>query len=222
MTRPIVWPKASTAITEAAGNKTSDRNAMERLFNFVKMNDRDVDRLHRLGCLTTSTFAHPSLDGDVADTDFLRRTMRHRRVARLIKRTSGELHIFFMSDLENDNVVVADMLSADKTIHDFLENGDKTQRATFYCHARYNSVHRVIEDRQYHERLQVKVIDSSRLTAGSGARPIRCGAHRSAAMWWIAAWPTWPGVLWPMRPLWRRPCPSCPGSRWHGRASPCT
>lgn len=151
--------------TEAAGNKTSDRNAMERLFNFVKMNDRDVDRLHRLGCLTTSTFAHPSLDGDVADTDFLRRTMRLRRVARLIKRTSGELHIFFMSDLENDNVVMADMLSADKTIHDFLENGDKTQRATFYCHARYNSVHRVIEDRQYHERLQVKVIDSSRLTA---------------------------------------------------------
>ena len=48
----------------------------------------------------------------------------------------------------------------DLTICNFTTKG----KVKFYCHARYNSIHRVIEDELTNERMEVKVVDSSHIS----------------------------------------------------------
>lgn len=80
-------------------------------------------------------------------------------VARLIRQTNNKIHLFFLSDNETDNIQSVGVLKNDLTI---LEKA-KDYECKFYCHARYNSIHRVIEDEQLHDNITVKVVDSSHI-----------------------------------------------------------
>lgn len=80
-------------------------------------------------------------------------------VVRLIRKTNNKIHLFFMSDNEIDNIQSVGVLKNDMTI---LEKA-KDFECKFYCHARYNSIHRVIEDEQFHDNITVKVVDSSHI-----------------------------------------------------------
>ena len=71
----------------------------------------------------------------------------------------SQLHIFFLSRNEEENIQAISVLARDTTI---LSNGDITQK--LYCHARQNGLNRVIENIAVKRGLDVRIIDSSHLS----------------------------------------------------------
>lgn len=143
---------------------TSVKNGMERLFNFLSLKNNDLERLQDLDCLTTSTYAdlaHLNIDFEGGE-DVLRQRLDLRQLARIIrKKTKGHVHLFFLGDDASDNIQGVGNMKRDNTILEYA-NGSG-HMVTLYCRARYNSIHRVIEDEQQHDSLEVKVIDSSHI-----------------------------------------------------------
>lgn len=73
----------------------------------------------------------------------------------------SRLHVFLLSDNEDENIRGLINISCDSTILSLATIfGDKMK---FYCHARYNGPNRVIEDLAIRKKLNVEIIDSSRL-----------------------------------------------------------
>ena len=71
----------------------------------------------------------------------------------------SQLHIFFLSKNEDENIRAISVLARDTTI---LSNSDITQK--LYCHARQNGLNRVIENIAVKRGLDVRIIDSSHLS----------------------------------------------------------
>lgn len=144
---------------------TSERNGMERLFNFLSLKNKDLDRLQDLRCLTTNSFESPALL-NIPEEAILEKQLRLRALSRMIRsRRTKEVHFFFLSDDETENIQSVANLKRDKTLIDILpkEGSTEKKKVLLYCHARYNSVHRVIEDEQLNSNMEVKVIDSSHI-----------------------------------------------------------
>lgn len=72
----------------------------------------------------------------------------------------SELHVFFFSEKEDENIKAMSVLAMDATINEL--NGVIKQK--FYCHARQNGLNRVIEDIAVKRGLEVRIIDSSHLS----------------------------------------------------------
>ena len=138
---------------------------MERLFNFLSLRNKDLDRLKELDCVTTNTYSNlASLELEtnekVASIDILQKELRLPSLCRFLKKTDKTLHIFFLSDDDGGNIQCVANLLRDANIQSFANRG----KVNLYCHARYNSVHRVIEDEQQHKNIEVKVVDSSHIS----------------------------------------------------------
>lgn len=71
----------------------------------------------------------------------------------------AELHAFFLSENEDENIRAMSILAQDETINAGV--GKIKQR--FYCHARRNGLNRVIEDVSVKRGLDVRIIDSAHL-----------------------------------------------------------
>lgn len=71
----------------------------------------------------------------------------------------SQLHIFFLSKNEEENIQAISVLARDATI---MSNSNITQK--FYCHARQNGLNRVIENIAVKKGLEVRIIDSSHLS----------------------------------------------------------
>lgn len=69
----------------------------------------------------------------------------------------AELHVFFLSDNEDENIRSVSTLAQDETINAGV--GKIVQR--FYCHARRNGLNRVVEDIAVKKGLEIRVIDSA-------------------------------------------------------------
>ena len=155
--------------TNSDGDTTSVRNGMERLFNFLSLKNKDLNRLLELECLTTSMFVDLATMSVTKDADgcgdILRKTLGMRLLCRIMRRkTTRELHVFFLSDDEEANIKSVAQLRSDRTLLQFVEEGAAAGRKVIlYCHTRNNSIHRVIEDEQLRPEVMVKVVDSSRL-----------------------------------------------------------
>ena len=153
--------------TNHDGETTSVKNGMERLFNFLSLKNNDLERLMELDCLTTSTYtdlAHLSLQGtdSLSYPDILGNHLSLKQLARIIRhKTTGSVHLFFLTDDAAINIQAVGNLKRDSTINTIADDGKK---ALFYCQARYNSVHRVIEDEQLHDNITVKVVDTSHIS----------------------------------------------------------
>ena len=142
------------------------KNGMERFFNFLTLKNKDLDRLKELDCVSTSTYSNLATVDTKPDegtilSDVLHDRLRLSSLRRIIrKKAKGTMHIFFLSENEEENIQAVANLRNDLTIHNFAEKG----KVIFYCHARYNSIHRVIEDELTNEKMEVKVIDSSHIS----------------------------------------------------------
>ena len=122
----------------AADNKALLSIASSRISDLSKADieaDNDV-----LGCIGTGLLA--------------------RIVRSMHKSENAEAHFFILSDNDTDNLNMAGVMRLDANIKAAAEQGVRT---TIYCHARYNSTHRVIEDEACGENIDVRIIDSSRL-----------------------------------------------------------
>lgn len=71
----------------------------------------------------------------------------------------SQLHIFFLSKNEDENIQSISVLAKDTTI---MSNSAITQK--LYCHARQNGLNRVIENMAVKRGLDVRIIDSSHLS----------------------------------------------------------
>lgn len=146
--------------TNHANDADGEPNGMERLFNFLSLKNQDLEWLRELDCLTTSTYTDLTVKS--SSTDILKQHFGLKTVAQIIRRkTTGALHLFVLTDNPNANILTVENLKRDMTINAAVDAGIKV---TLYCRARYNSVHRVIEDDQTREHLEVKVVDPSRIS----------------------------------------------------------
>ena len=150
--------------TSDDADTTSQRNGMARLFNFLSLKNIHLERLVDLNCLTTNSF-HDIVHLNVREPvqDVLRNELELRQLAAIIrKKTRGTLHLFFLSDDDVENIQAVANLKRDKTINEFADcNG---HQVVIHCRARYNSVHRVIEDEQHHSHIRVNVVDASHIS----------------------------------------------------------
>lgn len=155
-------------------DRPENRTGLNRILDFLSMKNSELDSIQKIGCLTTGTYADislvdktPSADGF---TDILGGSFRLQPLRRILRHKVREkIHMLFLSDNEKENLHAISLLMDDKTLNDFANasceqaEDNAGHQVIFYCHARYNSVHRVIEDRSMSERMKVKVVDSSHI-----------------------------------------------------------
>lgn len=72
----------------------------------------------------------------------------------------AQLHIFFLSENEDENIRAVSTLATDSTINN-LKTTKVKQR--FYCHARRNGLNQIVEDIAFKQGLDVRIVDSSYL-----------------------------------------------------------
>ena len=143
-----------------------ERSGFARIFDFLAMPTSELEKLRNLGCLTTGSYTNLSgINANTGDEDIIGKVLRLKSLKKILqKHTADKIHLFFLSDDEKENLHDVALLLNDSTIKDFVETDmpDKHE-VKFYCLARFNSIHRVIEDQNPSDRIKVKVIDSSHI-----------------------------------------------------------
>ena len=101
-------------------DRTSARNGIDRLFNFLSLKNRDLERLQELRCLTANTFTDLSklkmnTAADGRGVNVLKRQLNLRQLTRiLLHKTSGTIHMFFMGEDASANIQSVSNLKKDK------------------------------------------------------------------------------------------------------------
>lgn len=147
------------------------RTGIKRIFDFLSIPTSELEKLLMLKCLTVGTYSNVSEVNAKEDDDVLGLSLSLRSLKRILeKRTRSKIHMFFLGDNDKENIHAVSLLLKDKSLKDFAngtntnDESDSKREVVFYCHARYNSVHRVIEDRYMAGNMRVKVIDSSHIS----------------------------------------------------------
>ena len=73
-----------------------------------------------------------------------------------------QLHVFFLSENEDENIRSLAILALDDTLKDMRSNIQQR----FYCHARRNGLNRIVEDIAFKYGMDVRTVDSSYLAVG--------------------------------------------------------
>ncbi|MDE7154123.1 MAG: hypothetical protein K2O00_06740 [Muribaculaceae bacterium] len=160
--------------TNADGNESPEhQSSMERIFEMLSIPSSQLDSLQELDCLTIGSYVDSGainvLDGE---TDILGEKLKMKILRRLLcNKTKRKIHLFYFSDDEKENIHDVALMLHDSGIKGFVKEshaksapGDDGKREVLmYCLARYNSVHRVIEDQSLSDKIQVRVVDSSHI-----------------------------------------------------------
>ena len=166
------------SIKEREGNKTivvfvenmaqsdDDTNGLDNivgLFTHRRQTFIDVDELDARVTFTEVRLCDISSEkieqGDIlGDINLLTLRDLIQRLGKGI--TDAQLHFFFLSENEDENIRALSVLTLDNTILQAKEN--KVQQR-FYCHARRNGLNHIIEDIAFKHGLDVRMIDSSNL-----------------------------------------------------------
>ena len=147
-------------------NTSVVKNGMERLFNFLSLKKNELDRFKEIDCISMSTYSNlatieTKTNEETSSIDILRKKLRLKSLCRIIAgKTKKNIHLFFLSDEEDTNIQAVANIRFDKEIQDFAKRG----KVKMYCHARYNSIHRVIEDELTCMNIEVQVVDSSHIS----------------------------------------------------------
>lgn len=149
----------------------NQRIGMERLFSFLTLTNRNLSRLQELqkaGCLTTSTFSSLTHLERKDNGDILKRELHLSNIVRLMERTTKTVHFLLLGEDEAFNIQAVANLKTDSHVVRFADEHKTAEPNSiafkFYCHARYNSIHRVIEDDEKHPNIRVKVVDTSHIS----------------------------------------------------------
>lgn len=140
-----------------------NRTGIGRILELLSLRNSEMERLQALGCLTTGTYADMAQVSTMPDTghDILGKALRLKSLRKIISRyVTGRLHMLFLSDDEAANIQAVSVLLGDGTIRRLATDCS----VVFHCHARYNSVHRVIEDQNPLKGIKVVVVDSSHIS----------------------------------------------------------
>lgn len=147
------------------------RTGIGRIFDFLSIPTSELEKLQTLKCLTVGTYSNISNINAREDDDVLGVSLSLRSLRRILgKRTRNKIHMLFLGENEKENIHAVSLLLKDQSLKSFVccpksdNESDSKREVIFYCHARYNSVHRVIEDRFMEGNRRVKVIDSSHIS----------------------------------------------------------
>lgn len=144
------------------------RTGIGRIFDFLSIPTSELEKLQKLNCLTAGTYANVMEINDAGDwDDILGATLSLRSLRHLLEdHTRKKIHMLFLGEHEQYNLHAVSLLLKDKSLKSFADqdSAGAKREVIFYCHARYNSVHRVIEDRFMWGSTRVKVIDSSHIS----------------------------------------------------------
>lgn len=147
------------------------RTGIGRIFDFLSIPTSELEKLQTLKCLTVGTYSNISNINAMEDDDVLGISLSLRSLRRILeKRTRNKIHMLFLGENEKENIHAVSLLLKDQSLKSFVNcpnsdnEFDSKREVIFYCHARYNSVHRVIEDRFMEGNRRVKVIDSSHIS----------------------------------------------------------
>lgn len=172
-------------------NVSNSKNGLGRLFNFLSSNDNDIERITSIqNCLTANTFVNISeLDVHTGNSSHdVFGALGLHSISKLIdKKTNGNVHVFFLSGDEAANINAVNNMEKDSTLWKVLgsvaktkgkelkdENGKAIKRQVkFYCHARHNSINRVIEDFDVTNNIEVRIVDTSHLSIECLKRDVR-------------------------------------------------
>ena len=143
-------------------------NSIVQLFAVRQKAFIDVEELNAYVSFTDSSLSEIA-DGEVADEDILDKMNLHK-VKEIISNlqlagADSQLHVFFLSENEDENVHNTSILTHDVTISQTVKADSVSVK--FYCHARLNGINRTIEDEAMHRDIDIRVIDYSRLSIDS-------------------------------------------------------
>lgn len=155
-------------------NSSESTIGINKVFEFLKLKDSELKQLQDLGCLIANSSRRDldSVSGAMAGTadglhDIIRGELRLRSLARILTsdKTTERIHFLVLSDDDKQNLHDVSVMLADSTLNGFAYDSEavNNRKVTFYCHARYNGVHRVIEDLHCSNNMEVRVIDSSHI-----------------------------------------------------------
>lgn len=148
-------------------DKSEDRTVFARIFDFLSMRTSELDKLQKLGCLTADSYTNlVDINAESCKGDIIGKDLRLRSLRRILKkRTDKKIHLLFLTDDEKENLHDVSLLLNDSTINNFVKEEPGSEREViFYCLARFNSIHRVIEDQNPSNLIKVKVVDSSHIS----------------------------------------------------------
>lgn len=79
--------------------------------------------------------------------------------------TDAQMHVFFLSENEDENIRALTVLANDITIKQVRKTKpeDNGVKQRFYCHARQNGLNRIIEDVAFKKGIEIRIIDSSHM-----------------------------------------------------------
>lgn len=148
------------------------KSGFGRIFEFLSMNDNDMERLRDMHCFTCGSRSGLN-DVPRNVKDIISGELNLKSLRRLVTkaRSRGPVRLFFMSEDENRNIHDVSVLLRDIGLHEYADcaleekaNGAPADRKVeFYCHARHDSVHRVMENKNRDRNIKVHVIDSSHI-----------------------------------------------------------
>jgi len=148
------------------------QGVFNRFFNIVSIKGSDVEKLQSLKCysaVTNVNLKKVRLGKESNSTvDIFKNVLKLKSIHRIIKHgVTDRIHILALSDDEKQNLQNVSAILKDSTLNSFADSQDSgastKRKVILYCHARFNGVHRVIEDQHCSKNLEVKVIDSSHL-----------------------------------------------------------
>lgn len=164
-------PYRIIVVKTSADSGESETSALgfNKIFEIISLRDSELQQLRQIGCFiaNSSNIGMNSLSEYSADSgnsrhDIIGGELKLRSLSKILEcKTSDKIHILLLSDDEKQNLHDVSVLLNDSTLNNFSQNSNGS--VVFYCHARYNGVHRVIEDHHCSKNMEVKVIDSSHI-----------------------------------------------------------
>lgn len=152
-----------------SGEAETTALGFNKIFEIISLKDSELQELQQIGCFiaNSSYIGMDSLSEISAGScnshhDIIGGELRLRSLSRILERkTARKIHILLLSDDEKQNLHDVSVLLKDSTLNNFSRKAD--HNVVFYCHARYNGVHRVIEDQTGFDNMEVRLIDSSHI-----------------------------------------------------------
>lgn len=157
-------PKSVRILVEKEGKDSdNDKGGWTRVKALITHSPETFQKTRDIGTLLSLSSADPS-EIDVSKKDFFGEASLHlvrQRISRLAKTGSEDrrLHVFFLSEDEERNMLSAGVIREDETIRRIATQGVKV---VIYCHARYNSVNRVLEESSPVKNIEIRIVDSAR------------------------------------------------------------
>lgn len=161
------WANSQMVVVRISDEKegSNERMGMERLFSFMTLSKAHLEKLQELqsqGCIAMTTYGSLANLVPPEDGDIICRELQLHSLSRLIAKTTRRVHLFFLDDNAEQNIQAVANLRRDSQLAAFLD-ADENRQVKIYCHARYNSIHRVVEDELTTKQMEVKVVDSSHI-----------------------------------------------------------